>query len=62
MFQFADFGPLNLAMLYRYCCKVNKKLKSVSLAKKKIVHFTSFDSRKRANAAFLVASYAVSNT
>jgi hypothetical protein len=24
---YADFGPLNLAMLYRYCNKVNKKLK-----------------------------------
>lgn len=24
---YADFGPLNLAMLYRYCCKLNKKLK-----------------------------------
>jgi len=22
---YADFGPLNLAMLYRYCCKLNKK-------------------------------------
>ncbi|KAJ9580980.1 hypothetical protein L9F63_023841, partial [Diploptera punctata] len=24
---YADFGPLNLAMLYRYCQKLNKKLK-----------------------------------
>lgn len=24
---YADFGPLNLAMLYRFCVKVNKKLK-----------------------------------
>ena len=24
---YADFGPLNLAHVYRYCCKVNKKLK-----------------------------------
>nr|XP_020037987.1 dual specificity protein phosphatase CDC14B-like isoform X2 [Castor canadensis] len=24
---YADFGPLNLAMVYRYCCKINKKLK-----------------------------------
>lgn len=23
---FADFGPYNLAMLYRYCQKLNKKL------------------------------------
>ena len=24
---YSDFGPLNLAMLYRYCQKVNRKLK-----------------------------------
>lgn len=23
---YSDFGPLNLAMLYRYCCGVNQKL------------------------------------
>uniref|UniRef100_A0A7N4PL30 Dual specificity protein phosphatase CDC14A n=1 Tax=Sarcophilus harrisii TaxID=9305 RepID=A0A7N4PL30_SARHA len=56
---YADFGPLNLAMVYRYCCKLNKKLKSYSLSRKKIVHYTSFDQRKRANAAFLIGSYAV---
>ena len=33
---------------------------SFSLAKKKIVHYTSFDSRKRANAAYLIAAYSVS--
>ncbi|XP_060605231.1 dual specificity protein phosphatase CDC14A-like isoform X17 [Ruditapes philippinarum] len=56
---YADFGPLNMSMLYRYCCKLNKKLKSFSLAKKRIVHYTSFDARKRANAACLIASYAI---
>ncbi|CAH1775565.1 unnamed protein product [Owenia fusiformis] len=56
---YADFGPLNLGCLYRYCCKLNKKLKSFSLAKKKIVHYTSFDARKRANAATLIACYAI---
>ncbi|NWR95462.1 CC14B phosphatase, partial [Furnarius figulus] len=56
---YADFGPLNLAMLYRYCCKLNKKLKSFSLIRKKIVHYTGFDQRKQANAAFLIGSYAV---
>ena len=56
---YADFGPLNLAMLYRYCCKLNKKLKSFSLARKKIVHYTSYESRKRANAAFLIGAYQV---
>ena len=28
---YTDFGPLNLAMLYRYCLKVNKKLNKVLL-------------------------------
>lgn len=56
-----DFGPLNLAMLYRYCQKVNKKLKSVTLRKKRIVHYTTMDPTKRVNAAFLIGSYAVRN-
>ncbi|XP_020945799.1 dual specificity protein phosphatase CDC14A isoform X11 [Sus scrofa] len=55
---YADFGPLNLAMVYRYCCKLNKKLKSYSLSRKKIVHYTCFDQQKRANAAFLIGAYA----
>nr|XP_024213599.1 dual specificity protein phosphatase CDC14C [Pan troglodytes] len=54
-----DFGPLNLAMVYRYCCKINKKLKSITMLRKKIVHFTGSDQRKQANAAFLVGCYMV---
>nr|XP_056704170.1 dual specificity protein phosphatase CDC14B isoform X1 [Euleptes europaea] len=56
---YADFGPLNLAMLYRYCCKLNKKLKSFTMIRKKIVHYTGFDQKKQANAAFLIGSYAI---
>lgn len=56
---YADFGPLNLSLLYRYCQKLNRKLKSYTLAKKKIVHYTTMDAHKRANAAYLIASYAV---
>ncbi|NXQ78721.1 CC14A phosphatase, partial [Nyctibius grandis] len=56
---YGDFGPLNLAMLYRYCRKLNKKLKYFSLSRKKIVYYTTFDQRKRANAAFLIGAYAV---
>ncbi|XP_068408634.1 dual specificity protein phosphatase CDC14B isoform X4 [Eschrichtius robustus] len=54
---YADFGPLNLAMVYRYCCKINKKLKSITMMRKKIIHFTGPDQRKQANAAFLVGCY-----
>ncbi|XP_053247593.1 dual specificity protein phosphatase CDC14A isoform X6 [Podarcis raffonei] len=56
---YADFGPLNVALVHRFCCKLNKKLKSFSLSRKKIVYYTSFDQRKRANAAFLIGAYAV---
>lgn len=56
---YADFGPLNLAMLYRYCCKLNKKLKSYSLTKKIIIHYTTTNSKKRVNAAFLIGSYSI---
>ncbi|XP_034241680.1 dual specificity protein phosphatase CDC14C isoform X2 [Thrips palmi] len=55
---FADFGPYNLAMLYKYCQKLNKKLQTVP-AKKKIVHYTSTDPQKRVNAAFLIASFSI---
>uniref|UniRef100_UPI003AAF73C5 dual specificity protein phosphatase CDC14AB-like n=1 Tax=Centroberyx gerrardi TaxID=166262 RepID=UPI003AAF73C5 len=56
---YADFGPLNLAMLYRYCCKLNKKLKSFTISRKKLVHYTSYDQKRRANAAVLIGAYAV---
>ncbi|XP_014613173.1 PREDICTED: dual specificity protein phosphatase CDC14B isoform X1 [Polistes canadensis] len=56
---YADFGPLNLAILYQYCQKVNKKLKAVILCKKKIVHYTTMHPEKRVNAAFLIGSYAI---
>ena len=56
---YSDFGPLNLAHIYRYCTKVNKKLKSYSLAKKKIVHYTSETPNYRVNAAFLAGCYQI---
>uniref|UniRef100_A0A8C5B296 protein-tyrosine-phosphatase n=1 Tax=Gadus morhua TaxID=8049 RepID=A0A8C5B296_GADMO len=56
---YGDFGPLNLAMLYRYCCKLTQKLKCHSTAKKTLVHYTGCEQRKRANAAVLIGAYAV---
>jgi protein-tyrosine phosphatase len=46
-------------MLVQYCRKVNEKLKKTSLSTKKIVHWTSYDHRKRVNAAYLVGAFAV---
>ncbi|CAL8251041.1 unnamed protein product [Boreogadus saida] len=56
---YADFGPLNLAMFYRFCCKLTKKLKSITLCRKKILFYTCGDHKKQANAAYLIGSYAV---
>ncbi|KAL5104831.1 hypothetical protein TcWFU_001264 [Taenia crassiceps] len=54
-----DFGPFNLAQVYRYCRKVNKKLKASALSNNKIVHCTSTEITKRTNAAFLVGCYQI---
>ncbi|KAF5403373.1 Dual specificity protein phosphatase CDC14A [Paragonimus heterotremus] len=56
---FLDFGPLNLAQLYKYCCKLERKSKSFQLNKKKIVHYTLNDAKKRVNAAFLMGAYQI---
>lgn len=39
---FADFGPYNLAMLYRYCQKLNKKLQVNPLLTEQ-VHVTVYN-------------------
>lgn len=56
----ADFGPLNLAMVYKYCMKLRSKLLDPALAEKRIVHCCrAHDQRKRANAACLICAYQV---
>lgn len=52
-----DFGPLNLLAVYKFSQKLNFKLKTSPLLSKKIVQFTSSNPQKRANAAFLIATY-----
>lgn len=54
---YTDFGPLNLSCLYKYCNIVNTKLKTTD--GKKIIHYTSNDPNKRANAALLISAFAV---
>uniref|UniRef100_A0A3P8YYC1 protein-tyrosine-phosphatase n=2 Tax=Esox lucius TaxID=8010 RepID=A0A3P8YYC1_ESOLU len=45
-------------MLYRYCCKLNKKRTSF-IHSRRVIHYTRFDQKKRANAAVLIGAYAV---
>jgi len=56
---FDDFGPVNQAMLYRFCCHLADKLRDRALADKKIVYYTSHDQQKRANGAYLMTSFAI---
>jgi protein-tyrosine phosphatase len=56
---FDDFGPVNMAMLYRFCCHLADKLRDRALENKKIVYYTSHDAQKRANGAFLISSFAI---
>lgn len=56
---FADFGPLNLSMIYRYCKLLEAKIADPALANKRIVHYCSHDPKKRANAACLICAFQV---
>ncbi|XP_032455248.1 dual specificity protein phosphatase CDC14A-like isoform X1 [Nasonia vitripennis] len=64
---YSDFGPLNIACLHnigllhiiRYCHGVNQILNNPDYKLDKIVHFASANAEKRANAAYLAASYSV---
>ncbi|XP_073962493.1 uncharacterized protein isoform X2 [Choristoneura fumiferana] len=55
---YSDFGPLNLGCVYKYCKLLSEKFK-VHLNKQTIVHYTSIDPKKKANAAFLLGCYGV---
>lgn len=55
----ADFGPLNLAMIYKYCKILEAKLTDSSLTDRRIIHYCSHDPKKRANAACLICAYQV---
>ncbi|XP_049817144.1 dual specificity protein phosphatase CDC14A isoform X2 [Aethina tumida] len=55
---YLDFGPLNISCLYKYCLKLNKYLSLVK-GLRRVVHYTTNNDKKKANAAFLMGSYAV---
>lgn len=56
---FADFGPLNLGVTYRYCKMLDEKLKDPAMRGKRIIHCCSSDPKRRSNAAYLICSYLV---
>ena len=56
---FKDFGPLNLASTYRFVVELEKLMNNADYKTSKIIHHTSLDVAKRANAAYLMGAYQV---
>eukprot|EP00753_Platysulcus_tardus_P015968 PLAT5355.3.p1 GENE.PLAT5355.3~~PLAT5355.3.p1 ORF type:complete len:574 (+),score=129.87 PLAT5355.3:39-1724(+) len=56
---FADFGPLNLSQLTRFCRLVDSKMEDASLRGKLLLFCVPDDPHKRTNGALLVAAYAL---
>lgn len=54
---FLDFGPLNLAQLYRFCKKLNKLIEEKP--NHTICYYSSADYAKRANATFLICAWQI---
>ncbi|WFC99722.1 hypothetical protein MYAM1_002467 [Malassezia yamatoensis] len=54
-----DWGPLNIAMFYRFCVHVHQMLLEDDLAGKHLCLYTSSHAHSKANAALLCALYAM---
>ncbi|THG94118.1 hypothetical protein EW145_g8206, partial [Phellinidium pouzarii] len=54
---FKDWGPLNLAMVYKACILVHELLEDEELKPYRLVLYSSNDPRRKANAALLMALY-----
>ncbi|KAK2466417.1 hypothetical protein APHAL10511_002059 [Amanita phalloides] len=54
---FKDWGPLNLAMVYKACILIHELLEDQELASHRLVLYSSDDPRRKANAALLMALY-----
>ncbi|VDK66842.1 unnamed protein product [Anisakis simplex] len=53
---YTDFGPLNLSVLYRFCTKLNQKLKQLAGTKRVVVCSGCMD-EDRVNTAYLVGAF-----
>jgi len=56
---FADFGPLNMGMTYRFVTELEHLLQDPQYSKFLIYHYTSMDSSKKANSAYLICAFQV---
>eukprot|EP00282_Hemiselmis_andersenii_P016102 CAMPEP_0114174786 /NCGR_PEP_ID=MMETSP0043_2-20121206/36590_1 /TAXON_ID=464988 /ORGANISM="Hemiselmis andersenii, Strain CCMP644" /LENGTH=588 /DNA_ID=CAMNT_0001272943 /DNA_START=202 /DNA_END=1968 /DNA_ORIENTATION=- len=53
----ADFGPVNLAIVRRFCSYVHEKYSDPRLRSRTIVYYTDDDPATRTNTAFLLGAY-----
>jgi cell division cycle 14 len=56
---YADFGPLSLGKTWKYITELEKLLGQENLKKTNLYHYTSTDSAKCANAAYLMGAFQV---
>ncbi len=56
---FADFGPLSLGKTWKYISELEKLLGNANYKKNHLYHYTSTDSAKCANAAYLMGAFQV---
>ncbi len=54
-----DFGPFNLATIYRFCAKLKNLLESTSSPNGPVLYYTTGDHRQAANCAVLIAAFLV---
>nr|CAH7743471.1 unnamed protein product [Callosobruchus chinensis] len=55
---YADFGPLNISCLFKFCCRV-RKLLSFSRGMKSVVYYTCSQLEMKTNAACLMGCFSV---
>ncbi|KAJ6627473.1 protein-tyrosine phosphatase-like protein [Mycena sp. CBHHK59/15] len=54
---FQDWGPLNIAMVYKACILIHELLEDKDLTPHRLVLYSSDDPKRKANAALLLALY-----
>lgn len=54
---FQDWGPLNIAMVYKACILIHELLQDKDLESHRLVLYSSNDPKRKANAALLMAFY-----
>lgn len=56
---YADFGPLSLGKTWKYITELEKLLAQENLRSTHLYHYTSTDSAKCANSAYLMGAFQV---